>query len=491
MSQDGWRSRSGFILAAMGSAIGLGNIWRFPFMAYKNGGGAFLIPYAVSVAVVGFSLMLAELTIGHKYRSAQPTALAKERKGWESAGWWAIGVGYLGVTVYYCVVIGWTVNYFFYALNLAWDPNPQKFFFESYLGLSKDPWAIGGLRLPIVISTAFVWTCCWRVVSRGIAKGVESAIRLMMPLLFVLLFILVIWSLNLPGAALGLKAYFTPDFSKLASLKVWGEALGQTFFSLSLGFGIMAAYARYLPKDTNLATDAAWIVIGDSVFAIAAGIVVFSTLGFMAQQSGVGIDKVVKGGPGLVFVVFPKAISSLPGLKSVFGGLFFLTLFLAGMTSAISLIEALVSAMRDKFGITRARVTAAACTIGFIGSLAFTTDAGLLWLDIIDHHITQYGLISSSILVSIFAGWIMNKSETLDHVRAAGSTWVGGWWIWLLRYPVVLILLILLGGTMMEDLNKPYGGYPLSAILILGWAWLAFILVIAYVLTNKKQTAAA
>ncbi|MFQ5895817.1 MAG: sodium-dependent transporter [Nitrospinota bacterium] len=486
MVQDAWRSRTGFLLAALGSAIGLGNIWRFPYMAYKNGGGAFLIPYALAVVVVGFSLVLAEFAVGHRFRASQPTAFGRVKGGWEGAGWWAIGVGMLGITLYYMVVIAWTVNYFFFALTEAWQPEPKGFFFKSFLGLSEGPGSLGWPRLPILAATVFVWAVCWWVVRRGIARGIELASLLFMPILGVLLLVLVVWSLTLPGAGAGLKAYFAPDFSKLLEARVWGDAVAQTFFSLSVGFGILVAYSRYLPERSNLVGNAAWVALGDTLFAIIAGVVVFATMGFMAHQAKVEVGKVVTQSVGLAFIAFPQAISQLPGLKGLFGALFFLALFLAGITSAISLLEALASALQDKFGIPRRRVVTAFCCLGCLGSLLYTTGAGLFWLDIVDHHATQYGLVLSSILMAVFAGWLLDRSELLAHVRRNGGEGVGEWWPWLLRYVVPLVLGVLLVVGIVQDVRKPYEGYPVLAILLLGWGLLVVIALAAYWATRQR-----
>lgn len=486
MTQDGWRSRTGFVLAALGSAVGLGNIWRFPYLAYRNGGGAFLIPYLISVIVIGMALMLAELTVGHRFRAAQPQAFHRGRKSWEIAGWWAVAVGMLGVNLYYCVVIGWTVNYFFYAFPLSWEPNPGDFFFKTFLGLSAAPTQIGGIRFAIVLSMAFVWFACWQIVSRGIAHGIEKALKAMMPLLIVLLLTLMVWSFFLPGAGAGLWAYVKPDFSKLLEPYVWGEAVGQTFFSLSLGFGIIAAYARYLPKDANLTADARWIVFGDTMFAVAAGVVVFATMGFMAHLQNVEIDKVIQGGPGLVFVAFPKAISSLPGMRPAFGALFFLSLFLAGLSSAISLIEALTSSLTDKFEAPRSRIVGIICLAGFLGSLMYTTGAGLYWLDIVDHHVTQYGLVFSGLLVSLFAGWILSKSDLLGHLGRDHDSPMGRLWIGLLRYVIPIALVALIGWTLIKDLTKPYEGYPVPMLIAFGGGWLVVLAAIAFWICRQK-----
>jgi NSS family neurotransmitter:Na+ symporter len=486
MTEDAWRSRTGFVLAALGSAVGLGNIWRFPYLAYRNGGGAFLIPYLIAIAVIGMSLMLAELTIGHRFRSSQPKVFHSGKKGWEIAGWWAISVGMLGVTLYYCAIIGWTVNFLLYSFTLSWEPDPQSSFFKTFLGLTSGPTVIGGLRIPIVISTAIVWAACWAVVSRGIAHGIERALKAMMPLMILLLVTLMVWTIFLPGAGAGIAAYLKPDFSKLLVPRVWTEAVGQTFFSLSLGFGIIVAYARYLPRDANLSADARWIVLGDSSFAIFAGFVVFGTMGFMAQLKGLPIGEVVKGGPGLTFVAFPQAISSLPGMRAGFGALFFLALFIAGLSSAISLIEALTSSLTDKFGVDRKRIVTIICIAGFLGSLLFTTGAGLFLLDIVDHHVTQYGLVLSGLFVSLFVGWVLKEDDLHNHIWGNTPSWIGKCWIWLLRYLIPALLTILIAWTLVEDLRKPYEGYPVSVLIILGLGWLVLLALVAYWASRQK-----
>ena len=278
-----WGSKLGFLMAAVGSAVGLGNIWRFSYMTFENGGGAFLVPYIVALFAVGIPLVILEYTLGHKWRGSSPLAFAKVNKKWEAIGWWMPTVATVGIMLFYAVVIAWCINYFFFALNLSWGDDTKGFFFKEFLQLSKGPMDLGGFRWNIVGTTAFVWFLCWFICFKEVNHGIEKACSIFMPLLFVLTLVLVGWSLPLPGAGEGIKAYLTPDWSKVATTKPWIDAFGQIFFTLSLGFGIMITYASYLPKQTNLFSSAIWTAVLNCTYSFITGFAVFGTLGFMAS----------------------------------------------------------------------------------------------------------------------------------------------------------------------------------------------------------------
>ncbi|MDY6954524.1 MAG: sodium-dependent transporter, partial [Thermodesulfobacteriota bacterium] len=213
MKREQWKSQLGFLLAAVGSAIGLGNIWRFSYMAYDNGGGAFLIPYVVALLTAGIPLLILEFGIGHERIGSAPLAYAKIRRKWEWLGWWAVTFVMFGVVLYYIVVIAWCLNFFFLSFNLGWGNDPNAFFFNDFLSVSKAPSEIGAIRPPIFTALAVIWFLNWLIVYRGVRKGIELANKIFMPLLFLLTAVLVFWSLTLDGAIDGLKAYLTPDFS--------------------------------------------------------------------------------------------------------------------------------------------------------------------------------------------------------------------------------------------------------------------------------------
>ena len=211
-----WGSKTGFLLAAVGSAIGLGNIWRFSYMAFQHGGGAFLIPYFVALLTAGFPLMILEYMLGHREKASPPLAFARIAPRWEWIGWWMPTIALFGIMLYYSAVIGWCINYFVFSFDVAWGGDPQEFFFSRFLQVSDSPFSFGGIRLPILAATFAGWGLCWFICYRKISHGIEKACMVFMPLLFLLTLILVGWTLTLDGAWQGVREnYLQPDWSKI------------------------------------------------------------------------------------------------------------------------------------------------------------------------------------------------------------------------------------------------------------------------------------
>ena len=482
--REQWKTQLGFLLAAVGSAIGLGNIWRFSYMAYANGGGAFLIPYAVALFTAGIPLLLLEFALGHERVGSAPMACAKVSKNWEWLGWWAVIFVMFGIELYYTVIIAWCLDFFVLSFNLGWGADPNTFFFKKFLGLSASPSHIGGIQTAIFAALIVIWLINWFIVYRGVSKGIELANKIFMPTLFVLTAILVFWAVTLKGAGAGIKAYLTPDFSKLTNPKVWIDAYSQIFFTLSLGFGIMIAYASYLPRKAEITKNAyltAFINCGYSIFA---GFAVFSVLGFMAAAQGKPIDKVVTKSIGLAFVAYPKAVSLMPA-GNFFGAIFFLCLVVAGLSSSVSILEAFVSAAVDKFGYSRKKVVTVCSILGFFGSIIFTTQGGLYWLDIVDHFLTHYGLVVVGILESILVGWFLGTHVLRDHINKVSSMKVGAWWDVLIKYFVPLVLGIILIGDLYHEVTKPYGGYSWAAVLGIGADWVILTILLAVIFATR------
>ena len=274
--------------------------------------------------------------------------------------------------MYYSVIISWCVQYVFFSFNLAWGSDANDFFFNKFLQISSGPFDIGDLRFSIIFALVGVWFFSWLIVFFGVQKGVERANKIFMPLLFILIALLVVWSVNLPGAGEGLKVYLQPDFALLANPKIWIDAFSQIFFTLSLAFGIMIAYASYLPRKVDIVKDAMIITFGNCAFSFFAGFAVFGTLGYMAVKTGQPVSEVVEESIGLAFVTYPQAISLMPGFANLFGVVFFTSLVIAGLSSAISLVEAFSSAIIDKFHFSRGSVVSIVCVSGFLGSIIFT-----------------------------------------------------------------------------------------------------------------------
>jgi len=480
-----WRSRMGFILAALGSAVGLGNIWRFSYLCYKNGGGAFLIPYLLALLVVGIPLMILELGLGHKMRGSAPMSFAKLSRNWEWCGWWAVNCAMYGIMLYYSVIIAWCLSYVFFSTNLAWGADPNGFFFGEFLQLSSGPTALGDIRSPIMFSLMAVWAICWFIVFFGVQKGVERANKIFMPLLFFLVAALVIWSVNLKGAGQGLAVYLRPNFSLLKEPGIWIDAFSQIFFTLSLAFGIMITYASYLPRKADIVQDAFVISLGNGLFSFLAGFAVFGTLGYMSSSLGKPVDEVVKESIGLAFVTYPQAISLMPAFAKVFGVTFFISLVIAGLSSAISLVEAFSAAVIDKFHYQRRTVVSVVCITGFLGSMIFTAKSGLFWVDIVDHFITHYGLVVVGILECIAVGWILKASRLREHISHARGKPLTRFWDFLIRYVTPLVLLMLLLHDLVEEFSRPYEGYPWSVLIGIGQNWLVAALIAALFVTLR------
>ncbi len=476
-----WKSHIGFLFTAIGSAIGLGNIWRFPYLCYKNGGGAFLIPYFVALLVVGIPLMITEIALGHKMRGSAPASWASVSRRTEWVGWWQVIFVMFGIVLYYSVVVAWCVSFFFFSFNLGWGPDPDAFFFQKFLMIGETPFSLGMLRTPIIFSLLLVWLFSWMIVYKGVQKGLERANKVFMPVLFVLTAVIVIWSLGLEGARGGLYVYLRPDFSRLKDIGVWMDAFGQIFFTLSLGFGIMIAYASYLPRKSQIVKDSCLISVINCLFSLFAGLGVFAILGYMAQSTQKPFSDVVTESIGLAFVAYPKAISMLPVFSRLFGVIFFGILVIAGLSSAISIIEAFTSALIDKFHYSRKAVVSVLCVFGFLGSMIFATQAGLYWLDIVDHFLTQYGLVLVAILECVIIGWIFRSYRMRQHVNHFSNWKIGVWWDWCVKFITPLVLIGLLVSTFRDELLSAYGGYSWLAIVLIGRDWLVYTLFAAII----------
>jgi NSS family neurotransmitter:Na+ symporter len=465
--REQWGTRIGFILAAVGSAVGLGNIWRFPYMAYENGGGAFFIPYLFAMLTAGIPLMILEFGLGHRFRGSAPKTLASASGRWEWLGWWQVLVAFV-ISVYYVVVIGWTLSYAGFGVTQAWGADPESFFFGQYLGLTGGPLEFGGIQGNILGVVLLAWAITWFVVFRGVEAGIERAGKILMPVLFLLVLLLIGRVIFLPGAAEGLNYLFKPDFSKIWNYKVWADAYGQIFFTLSVGFAIMIAYSSYLPKKSDINNNAFITVFLNCGFSMLAGILVFSVLGYMALEQNAEVSKVVSSGVGLAFVTIPKAINLLPW-PAFFGTLFFVALAMAGVSSHISITEACVSGLMDKFGWTRKKAASLFCGVGLVLSVVFTFGSGLFILDIVDHFINNFGILTCALAEIVLMAWVVKLPSMRSHVNSVSDFAVGGWWNFCLRFVSTALLGVIIIRNLIGDLQQTYGGYDLDMIVMFGW----------------------
>jgi NSS family neurotransmitter:Na+ symporter len=430
----GWKSRTGFVVAAAGSAVGLGNIWRFPYVAGENGGAAFILIYLAIIFTVGFSVLLAEQAIGRAAHRS-PAGAFRVLKG----GLWPI-VGYIGVLTaffilpFYSVVGGWTFAYVWKTVVGASVDS------AAFGGFIADGWATVGYHALFIGVTALI-------VLGGVQGGIERYARILMPALLVILVILVIRAVTLPGAEKGIAFYITPDFSKL-TLDSIHAALSQAFFSISVGMGVMITYGSYIAKTEKLAGDATWVVGLDT------GVALLSGLAIMPAVFAFGMDP--GQGPGLTFVTLPAVFAQMPG-GYVFGVLFFVMLSLAAMTSAMSLLEVVVAHVTDEFNCGRKPMVILLGGIMFLLGIpaALSFGAGKEFLifgktvfDLMEFISTGILLPVGAIGISLFVGWAFwpKAGKELGGEHGDAPSWAPVWrWMCGIVAPL-LILWILIAG---------------------------------------------
>ncbi|WP_310619376.1 sodium-dependent transporter [Flexibacterium corallicola] len=412
MARDHWGSRFGFIMAAAGSAVGLGNIWKFPYLAGSEGGGAFLIIYLGFMATIGFCVMAAEIAIG---RRSQLNPIGAFRtiggKGWSVFGYLATAAAVL-ILSYYSVVGGWTIAYFVKTLTGALSVSDTGDYGEHFSLLISSPFE------PIFYHAIFMGLTIF-VVLKGVSGGIEKASKLLMPILFVLLVFMVIRSLTLPGAMAGVEFFLKPDWS-VVDADVVASALGQAFFSLSLGMGALITYGSYLGKKDYIPGSAGWVVSLDTLVAVLAGFLVLPAV------FAFGMDP--KAGPGLTFVVLPAVFDHI-WAGELFQAVFFLMLTIAALTSAISLLANPVSYLSDQFNIQQ---KTAAIVVGIVifflgvpaslalGDWSHITVAGMDIFSTMEFIVDKLALPIGGIATSILVGWFAYP-KMVDELTNGGT----------------------------------------------------------------------
>lgn len=481
--REQWSHNAGFIMAAIGSAVGLGNIWRFPGVAYESGSGAFLIPYLFALLTAGIPILFLDYAIGHRYRGAPPLAFRRMAKWAEPLGWFQTALLFV-ISLYYAAVIAWSASYFVFSFDLRWGQDTATFFVQDYLkvadpGVSLTP--VWGVMGPMVIT----WVATGVILLLGVAQGLEKLNLIFIPLLVLAFLALVIRAMFLPGAFDGLDAFFTPNWGALADPNVWIAAYAQIFFSLSIAFGIMITYASYQRRKANMTSSGLVVAFANSSFELLAGIGVFATLGFMAFRQGTAVSE-LEGltGPILSFVTFPKVISEMPG-GNIFGLLFFASLVIAGFTSLISIVQGISASFQEKFAI--GRVTAGLIVTVVCGVLSVTlfgTTTGLIALDTVDMWSNNIGIVASAIIMSIVVIWVMRRGKELRlHLNTVSTFKVGPWWTVLVGLLGPVVLGFMLVQRIITLVTEGYEGYPNWYLGVFGWGTIAFLVVAAFVMT--------
>lgn len=479
-----WGTRLGFLLAAMGSAIGLGNIWRFPATAYENGGGAFFLPYLFALLTAGIPLLIMEYTIGHKYRSSAPRSFSRISKGMEWIGWWQVAISFV-ISTYYPIIVAWAAMYAYFSFSQSWGDDPTAFFVGDFLQVSEAG-TFGSMVPSVLFPLLGIWFIVFVILGLGVKKGIEAANKIFIPLLAIIFIIIVIRAVTLPGALEGLDAFFAPDWSSIMDGSVWVAAYGQIFYSLSIAFAIMITYSSYLPKKSDITNNAFITGLANSSFELLAGIGVFAALGFMASQTDQAIADVATSGVGLAFMVFPEIISQMPA-SELFGVLFFASLLLAGLSSLISISETYIAGIQEKFNVSRGVAVAVGGGLAAVISLFYANQGGLNLLDTVDYFINNYGVALAGLFEVVAIAWFARSLKDLQsYANDVSDIKLGAWWRFCLGVITPLVLGFMMLQNLSTDLEANYGGYPYDFIFSYGWLVALGAIFLGPLLTTKK-----
>ncbi|MGH7475201.1 MAG: sodium-dependent transporter [Longimicrobiales bacterium] len=426
-ARGAWATRAGFIFAAVGSAVGLGNMWRFPYLTAEEGGAAFVLLYLLMTFLIGIPLMICEFAVGRRTRRSPIAALRREGgNGWTPLGYLFVATGFL-ILAYYSVIAGWVTRYALGALLSGFPADPGAHFSDM---------ASGG---PAILFHLAFMVITIGIVMGGVEKGIERASLLMMPTLFLLILGLAVWAFTLAGSEEGYAFYLAPDIESILSFSVLGEAASQAFFSLSLGMGAMLTFASYLSRDNALPNEATIIAFSDFGVAFVAGLVVFPIIFALGLQEQVGESTI-----GALFISLPAAFASLGVLGRVIGAGFFIALFIGATTSAISLLEVVTSSVIDEWKIPRKQ---AALWMGVaITLLGIWPALDLDALGAFDAVASSVFLPLGGLFLAIFVGWVMH--QPVDEVAEAASPGLRRIipaWYWTIRVvaPVLLVVVLI------------------------------------------------
>ena len=436
-TREQWSSHTGFILAAIGGAVGLGNIWKFPYMAGSSGGGAFVIVYLFAVALVAIPILMAELMLGRSGRQSPPTAMLinaekeNQSRWWSGVGWIGAGAGFL-ILSFYSVVGGWVLDYVFVSVTggfSAIEPAGAQARFGSVL---SNP-------LRMMLSFTLFLGITGIIISAGLRNGIERATGILMPALFLMLLVLIAYSAVKGDMAAGFSFLFTVDFGKI-NPSIMLSAVGHAFFSVGVSMGLMMAYGAYLPQDVSIPRTAVVIAGADTLVAIMAGLIIFPLVFANGLAPGEG--------PGLIFVTLPIAFGNMPA-GSLFGAVFFLLLLFAAITSSIAIMEPAVAWVEEHRNLDRkmsaAIVTSCIWLLGIGSVLSFNIwaevkpVAGKTIFDLVDYLTANLMMPIGGMLIAIFAGWFMRRNTLADELQIS-SSWLFQTWRFLIRTVVPLAI---------------------------------------------------
>ena len=433
-----WDGALSFIFAMIGAAVGLGNIWRFSYVLYSNGGGSFFIPYFCAIAVMGIPFLILEYGIGFSFKESFSKILKKIDKRFEYVAWMLVLFAFI-VTIYYLVILSWDMVYFLSSFTFAWGSDTNSFF-TNVVGGDSNLANAGILLIYTTICVVLLWIALWFISHKDVDKGIGKVSKILIPALFIMMAIIVLYAITLPGHMIGIDALLRPRWSMLWDINIWLAACGQIIFSLSMGQAIALTYASYLPENSRLTDNVLVVVAANSFFEIFTAFGVFSILGFMSLHSGTAMTKMVAEGTSLVFVVFPMIFNIMGPIGRVLAPLFFLAILFAGITSALGFFEPMLSSTSSKFNFSRAKAATLLSIVGCAFSILLTTGISSYLIGIIDTFVNQFGILLLIAVQCVIFAWFYNIDNIIPILNEHGHLKVGKTWKLVIKYILPIII---------------------------------------------------
>ena len=436
-----WDSSLSFIFAMIGAAVGLGNIWRFSYVLYTNGGGSFFIPYFVAIAIMGIPFLILEYGVGFSFKESFSKILKKIDKRFEIIAWILVLFVFI-VVIYYMVILSWDLVYLLTSFTFGWGVDTAAYF-STTVGGSADLANIGFFLIPTTICVVLMWIVLWFISHRDVDKGIGKVSKILIPSLFVIMAIIIIYAITLPGHMIGIDALLRPKWNMLLDVNIWLAAFAQIIFSLSMGQAIALTYASYLPEKSKLTDNVLIVVASNSLFEIATAFGVFSILGYMSLNSGMPLGDLVTEGTGLVFIVFPMIFNVMGPVGRILAPLLFLAILFAGITSALGFLEPMLASTSAKFGLSRKKTATILSIVGCICSVLLTTGISSYMVSIIDTFVNEFGILLLIGVQCIIFAWIYGIDKLIPILNENGILKVGRTWKFIIKYLLPIVLFVI------------------------------------------------
>ena len=477
--QAQWDSSLAFIFAMIGAAVGLGNIWRFSYVLYSNGGGSFFIPYFIAIAIMGIPFLILEYGVGFSFKESFSKIMRKIKPEFEIIAWILVLFVFV-VTIYYMVILSWDLVYLLSSFTFNWGTDTAAYFVNT-VGGSSNLSNASFLLIPTTVCVLLLWVILWFISHRNVDKGIGKVSKILIPALFVIMGIIIVYALTFPGAGIGINTLLTPDWSMLWNVDIWLAAFAQIIFSLSMGQAIALTYASYLPENSKLIDNVLIVVASNSAFEICTAFGVFSILGFMSFTNGTPMIQLITEGTGLVFIVFPMIFNIMGPIGRVLAPMLFLAILFAGVTSALGFFEPMLNSTSAKLGWSRKKTATILCIIGCVFSLILTTGISSYLVGIIDSFVNEFGILLLIGVQCIIFAWFYGVEHFLPALNEHSTFKVGKTWSFIIKYllPCVLIVMWVIGIVQLFTTAKSFE-IIIDLIIIIA------VLVSAVVLTKIK-----